>query len=134
MRTHMLSLTMDAPAPAVFNYLADIEKFPAWSAGFCERIELHREGWLAYTAFGEVTVETKVDAWAGEIDVRLQQDRVWSLVIPLWVKSDRAGGTVIKAMCRQPVTMSDRDYGRLCEWLLSGLHRLRLPEVILQEA
>ena len=66
-----------APRAAVFNFLADIEHLPAWTGGFCEWIELHREGWWAYTAVGELAVETKADDITGEVDLRLRHVSGW---------------------------------------------------------
>ena len=124
MQTRLLTLTVAAPRAAAFNFLADIENLPAWTGGFCEWIELHREGWWAYTALGELAVETKVDDISGVIDLSLRHVSGWSMVIPLRVRSDGDGGALVHASCRQAPGMSDEDYERLFESLLSGLREL----------
>ncbi len=124
MQTRLLTLTLAAPRATAFNFLADIENLPAWTGGFCEWIELHREGWWAYTAFGELAVDTKVDDIAGEIDLGLRHVSGWTVVVPLRVRSDGDGGAIINAACRQTPGMSDEDYERLFESLLTGLREL----------
>lgn len=124
MQHRQLTLTLAAPHAAAFNFLADIENLPAWTGGLCEWIELHREGWWAYTALGELAVETKVDDIAGEIDLRLRHVSGWLAVIPLRVRSDGDGGAIIRAACRQPAGLPDEAYERLFESLLNGLRGL----------
>lgn len=124
MQTRLLTLTLAAPRPAAFNFLADIENLPAWTGGLCEWIELHGDGWWAYTALGELLVETKVDDIAGEIDLSLRHVSGWIAVIPLRVRSDGDGGVIVNAACRQTTGMPDDDYERLFESLLTGLRGL----------
>jgi hypothetical protein len=124
MQTRLLTLTLAAPRATAFNFLADIENFPGWTGGLCEWIELHRDGWWAYTALGELAVETKVDDIAGEIDLCLRHVSGWNTVIPLRVRSDGDGGSVINATCRQTPSMLDDDYEQLFESLLAGLRGL----------
>lgn len=124
MQIRLLTLTLAAPRATAFNFLADIENLPAWTGGFCEWIELHREGWWAYTALGELAVDTKVDDIAGEIDLCLRHVSGWTVVIPLRVRSDGAEGSVINASCRQTPGMTDDDYEQLFESLLTGLRGL----------
>ncbi len=126
MQTRLLTLTLAAPRATAFNFLADIENLPVWTAGFCEWIELHREGWWAYTALGELAVETKVDDIAGEIDLRLRHVSGWTVVIPLRVRPDGAGGTLLNVTCRQTPGMREEDYEQLFESLLSGLRGLSM--------
>lgn len=124
MQHRHLTLTLAAPRATAFNFLADIENLPAWTGGLCEWVELHREGWWAYTALGELAVETKVDDISGEIDLRLRHVSGWLAVVPLRVNSDGEGGAIIRAWCRQPVGMADDAFDRLCESLLDGLRNL----------
>jgi len=124
MQTRVLTLTVAAPRAAVFNFLADIEHLPAWTGGFCEWIELHREGWWAYTAAGELAVESKVDDIAGEIDLRLRHVGGWTIVLPLRVRSDGEDGVLVSASCAQPDGLSDDAYEALFDALLAGLRQL----------
>lgn len=132
MSTRILTLSATAPQATVFNFLADIENLPAWTDGFCEWIELHRDGWWAYTALGELAVETKVDDIASTIDLRLRPVAGWSIVIPLHVRTDGEGGALVSVVCRQPAGLAGDDFEQLFESLLRGLHALpmRLPPAL----
>lgn len=124
MHARILTLTLATPRTSAFNFLADIENLPAWTGGFCEWIELHREGWWAYTAVGELAVETKADDIAGEIDLRLRHTSGWTLVVPLRVRCDGEGGSLVTVACRQTVGLDDEHYERLFDSLLTGLRSL----------
>jgi len=124
MQTRVLTLTVAAPRAAVFNFLADIEHLPAWTGGFCEWIELHREGWWAYTAAGELAVDSKVDDITGEIDLRLRHAGGWTIVLPLRVRSDGEDGVLVSATCSQPAGLNDEAYEVLFDSLISGLRTL----------
>ena len=121
MQNRILTLTVAASRAAVFNSLADIENLPVWSGGFCEWIELHREGWWAYTAAGELAVESKVDDIAGVIDLQLRHVSGCTLILPLRVRTDGEEGVLVSAVCTQPVGLSDEGYEQLFEALIMGL-------------
>ena len=121
MQSRTITLTVATPSTTVFNFLADIEHLPHWSGGFCEWIELHREGWWAYTALGELEVASKVDDIAGAIDLRFAHTAGWKLVIPVRVRTDGDGGALIRLVCAQPAGLTDEDYERLLELLVAGL-------------
>jgi hypothetical protein len=124
MQTRVLTLTVAAPRAAVFNFLADIEHLPAWTGGFCEWIELHREGWWAYTAVGELAVESKADDITGEIDLRLRHVSGWTIIVPLRVRSDGEDGVLVTAACTQPLGLDDEAYETLFDSLIAGLRGL----------
>lgn len=124
MNARILTLTLAAPRAAAFNFLADIENLPAWTAGLCEWIELHREGWWAYTPLGELAVETKVDDIAGQIDLQLRHVSGWSVVLPLRVRSDGDGGSIVTLSCPRPRGLAEEGYELLFDSLLNGLRGL----------
>lgn len=129
MQSRTITLTVAAPRVVVFNFLADLENLPRWAGGFCEWLELHREGWWAYTALGELEVVTKVDDIAGTIDLRLGHAAGWKIVIPVRVRTDGDGGALVSLACAQPAGLSDEHYEQLVESFLAGLRELpaRLP-------
>lgn len=124
MQSRHLTLTIHASRASVFNLLADIENFPTWSGGFCEWIELHCDGWWAYTSLGEFVVESMVDDIAGVIDLRLRHVSGWMILLPLRVRTDGAGGSIVNLTCRQVSGMTDHDYERLFDTLIVGLRQL----------
>ena len=88
-----------APSDQVFNFLADIENLPFWLGGFCDGIELHRDGWWAYTILGELEIETQVDANRGEIRLGLRPVGGQERLIKLCVRSEGAGETSVGFEC-----------------------------------
>jgi len=124
MHHRVLTLTLAAPRATVFNFLADIENLPAWTGGLCEWVELHREGWWAYTALGELMVETKVDDIAHEIDLRLRHVSGWLAVVPLRIQSDGEDGTIIRLSFARPAGLDDDHAEQLFDALLTGLRGL----------
>ena len=85
-----------APRDVAFNFLADIEHLPAWSGGFCEWIELRRDGWRAYTAWGEFEAGATVAA-SGAIHLRLRRDDGLALEIILRVTTGRRVSAEVRA-------------------------------------
>jgi uncharacterized protein YndB with AHSA1/START domain len=70
MNIHPLTVTVSAPRDTVFNFLADIENLPKWTAGWCERLMLQRGRWWALTSEGEQVVDMETSAGTGVIDLR----------------------------------------------------------------
>lgn len=70
MNIHPLTVTVPAPRDTVFNFLADVENLPKWTAGWCERLMLQRGRWWALTAEGEQVVDLETSAGTGVIDLR----------------------------------------------------------------
>lgn len=70
MNVHPLTVTVSAPRDTVFNFLADIENLPKWTAGWCERLMLQRGRWWALTCEGEQVVDLETSAGTGVIDLR----------------------------------------------------------------
>lgn len=70
MNIHPLTVTVSAPRDTVFNFLADIENLPQWTAAWCERLMLQRGRWWALTSEGEQVVDMETSAGTGVIDLR----------------------------------------------------------------
>jgi uncharacterized protein YndB with AHSA1/START domain len=70
MNIHPLTVIVSAPRDTVFNFLADIENLPKWTAGWCERLMLQRGRWWALTSEGEQVVDMETSAGTGVIDLR----------------------------------------------------------------
>jgi hypothetical protein len=124
MTTHFLILPVAAPRDQVFNFLADVENLPAWTGGFCEWIELHRDGWWAYTALGELEVAVEVDAIAGEIRLGLGHASGRKVVVPLQVRTMADGGAQVSLACAQLPGAADGDPGEFFASLAAGLRGL----------
>ncbi len=70
MNIQPITVSVAAPRDIVFNFLADIENLPKWTANWCERLMLQRGRWWALTSEGEQVVDMETSAGTGVIDFR----------------------------------------------------------------
>ena len=110
MTIRTLSLTVPASRDVVYRFLADVENFPKWAAGYCESIELHRRGWLAYTSQGEMVVELEADDRTGVIDLRVGPSADKFRLFPLRVWSLSNEKTAVSFTLIQTAELSDEQY------------------------
>ena len=54
MRSDTQTVTIEADARLVYQFLADPETLPRWAVGFCRSIRRDGEHWVAQTAQGDV--------------------------------------------------------------------------------
>jgi len=110
MQIRTIAVTVSAKCDLVFGFLADIENLPKWAGDFCERIELRRNGWLAYTSLGDAMLAAEADDHTGVIDLRIEPAANrpgWFLlrVVPVSPMSTLVSFTFI-----QPPVLSDKLY------------------------
>ncbi len=119
MKIRTVSVSVSAPRDTVYNFLADIENFPKWAGGYCELIELRRDGWLAYTVQGEMIVESEADDGTGVIDIRLGALADRLDVFPLRVWRLSSNETVVSFTFIQSPDLSDEVHDKLYQsWLI----------------
>jgi hypothetical protein len=94
----MLCLTTTAPALAVFRVLADVEAFPLWAAEYCERLELSRGRWVAWTVAGDLLIDLEADARTGVVDLRLGEDGGCERFLSMRVLTPPGGGTLVSGL------------------------------------
>jgi len=68
MRSDTQSVTIEAHAGHVFEFLADPENLPRWAVGFCRSIRRDGERWIAQTTQGDVGIRYITDRTLGVID------------------------------------------------------------------
>jgi hypothetical protein len=71
MRSDTQSVTIEAHAGQVFEFLADTENLPRWAVGFCRSIRRDGEHWIVQTAQGDVGIRYVTDPTIGVIDFRI---------------------------------------------------------------
>lgn len=77
----------------VFRLLADIEQLPRWAPRRFHGIEVGRDGWTAYTPWGELKLELMADAATGCIYLEVRTGRNVRGVFSFWVVAGAAGHT-----------------------------------------
>ena len=119
MKIRTISVAVSAPSETVYNFLADIENFPKWARGYCECLELRRNGWLAYTTQGEMIVELESDDGTGVIDIRLGASADKLNVFPLRVWQRSRDETVVSFTFSDLPELSEEDHERHFQsWLI----------------
>lgn len=119
MKIRTVSVLVSAPRDTVYDFLADIENFPKWAGGYCESIELRRDGWLAYTTQGEMILESEADDGTGVIDIRLGASAEKLDVFPLRVWRLSLNETVVSFTFIQSTDLSDEAYEKhYHSWLI----------------
>ena len=85
--------TVDLPAvvTVVFSLLADVEQLPRWAPELFHRIEIGRDGWLAYTPLGELKLELTAEPRTGSVKLHVRFGREATAVFLFWMQSRQRG-------------------------------------------
>jgi hypothetical protein len=71
MRADTRSVSLDAQANAVFEYIADPRNLPRWAVGFAREVRSENGRWFVLTAHDEIALEVAADAALGTIDFHM---------------------------------------------------------------
>ena len=71
MRSDTQTVTIEADAVLVYQFLADPETLPRWAVGFCRSIRSEGGHWIAQTAQGDVGIRYTTDPHSGVIDFHI---------------------------------------------------------------
>lgn len=82
----------------VFALLADIEQLPRWAQGLFYELKVGRDGWCAYTPWGELTLELTADAVTGFVYLEVSAGREVRGVFSFWVVDGGVGRTRVRLM------------------------------------
>lgn len=91
------TVDLTTAVPAVFRLLADVEQLPRWAPGLFHRLEIGRDGWLAYTPLGELKVELTAESRTGSVKLHVRFGREATAVFLFWVQS-RQGGSRLRVI------------------------------------
>jgi hypothetical protein len=121
MQIRTISVSVSASRDTVFNFLANIENLPKWATEFCERLELRRGRWWAYTSRGEMLVELSAHDGTGVIDLCAgpAPDRLG--LLPIRVLPLPGGGSLVSVTLVQAAGFSDESFDVLYQGLLAEL-------------
>lgn len=116
-----LHVTVPAGRDQVFGFLADVENLPRWAKQFCDRLEISRHGWHAFTACGDLFLELESDAHTGVIDIRVGDEVEPLAAIPLriWARPD--GATLVSCHLVQAPGQDAVAFARQRDALAAGL-------------
>ncbi len=129
-----LAVPIAAPAPVVFRALADVENFPRWAGDYCERLELTRGRWRAYTAVGDLFIDLAADERSGVIDLSLGDEDRCVTLLPLRVIEWPGGGTVVSAVLCPAPGQGEFAFTQQCELFDAALRRLAICLAVMPAA
>ena len=82
----------------VFGLLANIEQLPRWAPRLFHGLEVGRDGWSAYSPWGELKLELTADAATASIDLEVRIGRELRGTFSFWVERGSAAGTRVRLM------------------------------------
>ena len=118
-----------AVAPAeVFHLLADIEQLPRWAPRLFHGLEVGRDGWTAYTPWGELKLELTADASTGFIYLEICTGRKARGVFSFWALAGGTGMTRVRlvSFLEREYTAADDELNAMYVGLRGELPRLGL--------
>lgn len=106
-----LSISINRPADAVYNFMRDINKLPAWAAGLCLSIvkSTGENTWLIHTPTGEATVRLTEQNKFRIMDHYVQIGYDPEIYIPIRVLENGEGSEILFTLFRLP-GMTDERY------------------------
>jgi hypothetical protein len=107
--TRHLTVAIDRPAAAVYAYVRDPARLPAWAAGLAAGIRRERGEWVADSPMGRVLVRFVPVNEYGVLDHDVVLPDGTTTTNPFRVLADGAGSEVVFTVRRQPGT-SDEDW------------------------
>ena len=124
MHIRTVSVLLSASRDVVFNFMANVENLPKWATEFCDRIELRRNGWLAYTSQGEMMVESDADDRTGVIDLRIGPSAETLGLLPVRVLHLAPARTLLSFTFIQQPGLPDENYEKQYQSLLVEMRGL----------
>ncbi len=124
MRSDTQSTTLDAPAPAVFAFLADPANLPLWAVGFCRAIRREGPDWIVETSKGEVGLRYAVRPDLGTIDFHMTPSPGATITAYSRVIANGDGADYVFTQ-QQPPGMPDEVFAHQVEALREELAVLR---------
>ncbi len=119
-----LSTYIDRSADEVYAFAADPANLPQWAPGLCTSVEQVDGEWIAETGMGRVVLTFAPTNPFGVLDHDVTMPSGETVHNPMRVTVDGGGSELVFTLRRQP-GMSDHDFNRDADAVLSDLTRLK---------
>lgn len=106
--SHHLTVSIDRPATAVYEYARDPAHLPAWAAGLAAGIRLDRGEWVADSPMGQVLVRFVPVNEYGVLDHDVVLPDGTTSTNPVRVLADGEGSEVVFTLRRRPGMTDDQ--------------------------
>ena len=121
-----VSVSIERPLSAVYEFTSVPESFPTWASGLGSSLERTSEGeWVAEAPEGRVTIRFSEPNRFGILDHSVIPAPGVEIYVPLRVVANGdAGSEILLTLFRQP-GMSDEKFAADAEWVLRDLRKLK---------
>lgn len=119
-----LSISIDAPYEAAYDFAHRPESFMQWAAGLATSLHRTRRGWVADTPEGEARVTFTARNPHGVLDHHVRLPGKPEIYIPLRMIRNGSGVEVSLTLLRQP-DMTDEMFARDAEAVRADLETLK---------
>lgn len=119
-----LSVTLNRPAKAVYDFIAPPENFPLWASGLCTSIRQIEGVWIAEAPHGQTHVRFTEPNDFGILDHYVTLPSGTEIQIPMRVVANDTGSELIFTLFQYP-EMSDEKFADDVRWVRSDLKRLK---------
>jgi hypothetical protein len=119
-----LSTHIDRSAQDVYDYASDPSHLPEWAPGLGSSVELVDGQWIMESPMGRIVVTFAPRNEFGVLDHHVTLASGETFYNPMRVTTDGAGCEIVFSLRRQ-ATMSDEDFERDANAVLSDLVRLK---------
>ena len=97
-----VSIAIQRPVRAVYEYVSNGEHLPLWAGGLCERVERSGEDWIGHGSLGQIRIHFAVQNELGVLDHDVQLPDGKSVHNPLRVVPNGAGSELTFTLFRLP--------------------------------
>jgi hypothetical protein len=126
MKSNTHTLTIDAPAGRVFDFVSKVENLPKWAKAFCRDLRTDDRGrWKVLAPDGEIFFGIDADARAGVVDMSGGPDPGAMSYWPARVVARPDGGSLFIFTAFQYPGMTDAQFEATCEGLKTEFPHLK---------
>jgi hypothetical protein len=122
--TRHLSAHIDRSVQDVYDYASDPSHLPEWAPGLGSTIELVDGQWVMESPMGGIVVTFAPHNEFGVLDHHVRSASGETFYNPMRVTTDGAGCEIVFSL-RRPAGISDEDFDRDAQAVLSDLVRLK---------
>jgi hypothetical protein len=124
LESRTLSVTIDLPCQAVYDFISPPENFPLWASALCQSIRQSNGAWIAETHEGSVTVRFTERNALGVLDHYVIPEPGVEFYIPMRVIANGDSTDLIFTLFRLP-EMTAEKFAADTEWVLRDLNVLK---------
>jgi hypothetical protein len=124
MESRTISVSINRPADAVYNFASVPENIPKWASGLSKSITKQNGDWIAETQQGPIKISFTERNSYGVLDHYVIAGSGPEIYIPMRIVSNGDGSEIIFTLFRLP-GMSDAKFAEDADWVRRDLNALK---------